>query len=102
MPRKRFPVLPQWLRNKYLLVLLAFAFWMLFLDRNNLISQVRLYNKLRAAEQQQEYYRQQIDQLRAQRETLLNNPGELEKIAREQFLMKKKNEDIFLMTPELP
>ncbi|MCS6917351.1 MAG: septum formation initiator family protein [Chitinophagales bacterium] len=97
---KRLPSLPSWLRNRYVLVLLAFLIWMLFLDRNNLLSQFRLYNKLRSYEQKQAYYEKEIEHLKTQKEALMTQPGKLEQVAREHFMMKRENEDLYLIRKE--
>ncbi|MCS6990837.1 MAG: septum formation initiator family protein [Chitinophagales bacterium] len=98
MYQKIYPF-PSWLRNKYVVVLLFFAIWMLLLDRYNLISQVRLYHTLKSLERKQAFYEKEIQHLREQKQILLNNPQQLEKVAREQFLMKRPNEDLYIILP---
>jgi cell division protein FtsB len=43
------------------------------------------------------FYEKKINEDRAKLEELQSNPANLEKFAREQFLMKKDNEDIFII-----
>jgi len=43
------------------------------------------------------FYNEKIKNDRAQLEELKSNPANLEKFARENFLMKKENEDIFIV-----
>lgn len=89
-------ILP-WLKNKYVYTSIAFILWMLFFDRNNLISQFELRNNLHQLNQDKLYYIQEIQKDRNDMLELLSNPKNLEKFAREKYLMKKDNEDIFLI-----
>jgi cell division protein FtsB len=69
---------------------------MLFFNSNNLISQYEYRKKLIKLQQDKNYYIQQI----AEHKKILNNikdPMYLEKIGREDYLMKKDDEDIFLI-----
>ena len=46
------------------------------------------------------FYEQKIDEVKADREALLNNDELLEKLAREKYFMKKENEDVFIVVDE--
>ena len=99
---KKFPgnllrgKIPALLRNKYLLATAAFLSWMLFFDDNDIISQVRLRLKLSEYESKKEYYQEKISEVKKEKEELLTNQASLEKFAREQYMMKKDNEDLFV------
>jgi cell division protein FtsB len=103
---KKFPgnllrgKIPALLRNKYLLATAAFLSWMLFFDDNDIISQVRLRLKLSEYESKKEYYQEKISEVKKEKEELLTNQASLEKFAREQYMMKKDNEDLFVIVPE--
>ena len=103
---KKFPgnllkgKIPSLLRNKYLLATAAFFSWMLFFDDNDIISQVRLRLKLSEYESKKEYYQEKISEVKKEKEELLTNQASLEKFAREQYMMKKDNEDLFVIIPE--
>lgn len=84
-------------RNKYLIVTLAFVVWVGFFDRNDLITQIHLRADLRDLQQKKAYYQQQIALTCKERKTLISSPLQLEKFAREHFLMKKDQEDLFLI-----
>jgi len=92
-------ILP-WLKNKYVFTTLAFIVWMLFFDRNDVISQFKLRNKLNQLEEDKSYYKEEIRQDRQNLKLLLTNPKTLEKFAREKYLMKKDNEDIYLIVKQ--
>ena len=73
---------------------------MLFFDDNDIISQVRLRLKLSEYESKKEYYQEKISEVKKEKEELLTNQASLEKFAREQYMMKKDNEDLFVIVPE--
>lgn len=86
----------RWAGNIYVLVLTVFVIWMVFFDQNSLLIHLELRREIRKLEKQQEFLREQIA---SDREIIekLSDPKELEKFAREQYLLKKKNEEIFLI-----
>jgi|SRR5215831_1280470 len=85
------------LRNKYLAALIIFTVIMLFTDHNNLFEQMDRKQELRELQAKKAYYQEEIDKTKKQLAELNNNPAALEKYARERFLMKRDNEDIFLV-----
>ena len=86
-----------WLRNKYVLTIAVFSIWMLFFDQNNLVDRIRMTSEIRQLEVDREYYLEQIQKDSASLSELTTNKENLEKYAREQFLMKKNNEDVFVV-----
>ncbi len=92
--------LPRFTRNFYFLFGASFLIWMLFIDTNDVFTQIKLRNKLRNLEDEKEYYLEKIDEVRAEREELLSNDELLEKFAREKYLMKKESEDLFIVVEE--
>lgn len=92
--------IPSFLKNKYVLTLLAFLIWMLFFDQNNLISQYRLTKKVDELQEKKEFYQEQIKKDRKAARELKTNINTLEKYAREKYLMKREDEDIFLIIEE--
>ena len=89
-----------WLRNKYVLTLAIFILWMLLFDSSNWIDVFREYRKIKKFEKEKEYYLQKIETDRNRLNELRTNNENLEKFAREQYLMKKPNEDIFIISPD--
>ena len=89
--------------NRYVLVLLFFAVWMLFLDNYSYIEHRVLNKELEELETNKEYYQDEIkkDCLDIKR---LNNPDQIEKYAREKYYMKRDSEDIYIIEfdEELP
>src|SRR2546428_11255080 len=87
-------------RNKYYLTLIVFFVWMLFLDRNDLLSQYQYRQKLTQLKTDQDYYKEEIIKVKNDLKELSTDPEQLEKFAREKYLMKKDGEDIFIIVPE--
>jgi len=92
--------IPAWMRNKYLIVIAAFLAWILFFDRNNLISQAGLRMKLSDYREKKEYLEDQIASVNKEKKELLTNQDSLERFGREQYMMKKDDEDLYVIVPE--
>ena len=90
-------LLPKPLRNKYLILLLLFIFWIVFLDDYNLINQNKMKNNVDDLKEQKEFYISEIKSDSTELSNLKNNSEAQEKFAREKFLMKKDNEDVFII-----
>ncbi len=72
---------------------------MLFFDPRDLYSQVSRSRELRQLEESRSYYQHQISVETTELQELRSNPATLEKYAREKYLMKKDNEDLFIVPP---
>lgn len=89
-----------WLKNKYLIAGALFLVWMLFFDPKDLgtvISKKSKYNELQESEKQ---LADKISETRHELGQLKNSAQTIEKYAREKYLMKKDNEDLFLVPDE--
>lgn len=84
--------------NKYLITGMAFAVWMLFFDRNDFPSQFHRYRELNKLEQNQKSMTLLISNTQKELKLLKTNPETLEKYAREKYMMKKDNEDLYIVT----
>lgn len=84
-------------RNFYLAGIAVFAFWMLFLDSNDLINQLRLRFKLSALKREKAFYQEKIEEVKADREQLLTDEEMLETYARERYMMKKPEEELYII-----
>jgi cell division protein DivIC len=90
--------IPSWLRNKYLVTSVAFCAWLLFFDdRDFITTHFRHREELKKLEQSRKYYQEQIAATRAELDRLRSNPATIERYAREKYLMKRDNEDVFLI-----
>ncbi len=95
--KKLLEHIPAIFRNKYFLFLAAFAMWMIFVDKHDLITQIKLQRTVNKLEADKEFYEEQIEVEEARRADLEVNA---EKYAREQYFMKKSNEDVFIIVKE--
>ena len=102
----RFPVgertkfmgrLPSWLKNKYLLTGVFFVVWMVFFDPKDILSDLERRNKLNELQTSELHLKQQITDAKQELDLLKNNAQSIEKYAREKYLMKKDNEDLFIV-----
>jgi len=84
------------LSNKYVLILLIFVVWMLFFDTNSWLVHRELNKELKDLENNMEYFKNEIAN---DKEFLkqLDDSTEMEKFAREQYYLKKENEDIYII-----
>ena len=88
------------LRKKYALALIIFGLWIIVFDKNSIINRFRELNKMHQLERDKEYYETKITEDSKQLNELRTNNENLEKFAREQYLMKKPNEDLFIIIEE--
>jgi cell division protein DivIC len=92
---------PPFLRNKYLLTLIIFTVWITILDSNNLIARYKEMKNLRKLKSDREYYIKRIEEDRRKLYELKTDNRNLEKFAREQYRMKKPDEDLYIiLTPQ--
>lgn len=91
-----FPIL----RNKFVLTLLIFGVWILLFDQNNLVDRFKEIKKLKALKEEKAYYSKKIQEDQRRMQELKSNKKDLEKFAREEYLMKKDNEDVFVVIEE--
>ena len=74
-------------RRKYLITVVAFAVIIGFLDENSLFRQLK---------EEIEKYRADYEENTKRLNELNSNPDAIEQVAREKYLMKKPNEDIYV------
>ncbi|WP_436517445.1 FtsB family cell division protein [Ekhidna sp. To15] len=89
--------IPPFLKNFYVLATLFFIVWMAFVDSNDLFLQSELSGKKAELEQARQFYQDKILEVKNDQAALNNNPNLLEKMAREKYLMKKPNEDLYIV-----
>ena len=85
--------------NKYFIALGAFTVMMLFFDDNNFFVQFDRRNQLNELLANKAYYEEQIKSTQQQLNQLQSNPAAIEKFVRENYLMKRDNEDVFVVQP---
>jgi len=87
------------IKNKYIIATVLFLFWIIFIDGRNLIDRYFAIQKYKELNQTKQYYQEKIKKDQAELLDLKNNKS-LEKLAREKYLMKKPNEDIYIIQEE--
>jgi cell division protein FtsB len=88
------------LRNKYLIAVLIFLVWLLIFDNNSLIDRVRYLNTRHQMEAEKQFYLERIEEDSRRLNELKTDQDNLEKFAREQYFMKKEDEDVFVIIEE--
>jgi cell division protein FtsB len=88
------------LGNKYFLATVAFSVWMLFFDRNDVISQYEYSSQVNKLQQEKDFYTKETALVKKDLKELDSNLTTAEKFAREKYFMKKANEDVFVIVKE--
>jgi cell division protein FtsB len=84
-------------KNRYVIATVIFLVYLLIFDQYNFIAQYRLSSELSKLEKDKEYYQQELEKDSITYHSLFNSPDNIEKFAREHYMMKKDNEDIYLL-----
>ncbi len=87
---------PAYLKNKFVLASVFFCIWVGFIDENSIIERIQFQREYNKLQKDKEYYLDKIKQDTYEMEEL-EKISKLELIAREKYLMKKENEDIFII-----
>ena len=85
---------------KFAIAFLALLLWMLLFDANSVVDQWKRTEEIRALKQERNYYLEQMEITRKEQEQLFSNLDALERFARERYMMKRDNEDLFIIREE--
>ncbi|OFY15354.1 MAG: hypothetical protein A2X02_02855 [Bacteroidetes bacterium GWF2_29_10] len=93
---KIFKYIFPFIKNKYIIVFVVFLVIIIFFDKNSLVYQAKNRAKINKIKEEQNYY---IEEIKKDRESLrkMSDPKFIEKIGREEYLMKADDEDIFII-----
>ncbi|TND07150.1 MAG: septum formation initiator [Bacteroidetes bacterium] len=86
----------RFVKNKYVITLTALAVWLLFFDKNDLFTQIDLTRQVNKMQEDTLYYSKEIKRNREDLKNLESNPEYVEKFVRENYLMKRDSEDIYI------
>ena len=86
-------------KNIFILFLVGFAVWMLFFDANSWLIHHELNTDIEDLENEKEYYQKEIEKDKKAIKELSTEEG-LEKFAREEYYMKRENEEIYIIEYE--
>ncbi len=87
-------------RNFYFLFFLFFLIWMLFIDSNGIRNRYNLNKETNELSNEIDYYKEEINNLELERKAFDQNDKLLEQFARENYMMKKKSEDIYYVSDD--
>jgi cell division protein FtsB len=87
-------------KNKYFLTIITLSVWVIFFDKNDMATQIELRKEVKQLEEERNYYAHEIAEITSDLRELTSNPKTLEKFAREKYLMKRDNEEIFKIVEE--
>ena len=86
----------KFLSNVYVLISTFFLIWILFLDSNSALVNIRLKSQINDLKNQISQLKKEIDKDKKLISNL-KNLDSLEKFGREKHFMKKQNEEIFII-----
>jgi len=94
---KNFYLLIKSVVNKYILTLIVFVIFIVFIDENNVIRRVKYELQIKGLRKEIRHYEELRDLSTKRLEKLHSSDSELERVAREDYLMKKPNEEVFIV-----
>lgn len=86
----------KYILNSYILISIVFIVWMYFFDENNYRNHAKFNKEIKELENSINIYKKKIAQDEAMIKRL-QDTLQLERFAREKYLMKKDNEDVFII-----
>lgn len=98
--KKLLGYIPHRLRNRYGVAVLGLLAWITLFDRNDAWTTFKNRRELARMEEQKVQYTADISRTKEKLHELSSDKELLEKFAREEYLMKRDNEDIFVLVPE--
>lgn len=90
------------IRNKYFIASAAFVVWMIFFDRNDLPTQIEYQRQLNDLREEKAFYLEETARVEADLKDLGSEAKAIQKFARERYLMKKDNEDVYVIVQPEP
>ncbi|MDD4646213.1 MAG: septum formation initiator family protein [Bacteroidales bacterium] len=89
--------LGSFLINKYFLCIVGFSVWIIFFDQHNLVDRYKSKQHLDQLKADTVFYKSKIRSDREAIKLLKTDPHNLERFAREKYLMKAPDEDVFVI-----
>jgi len=89
--------IPKGLKNKYVLTLIVYFVYLAFFDSNNIGNQWDLYMQSRRLDKEKKFYTHELEELYSEKEELFSDMAHIEKFARENYFMKRSDEQIFII-----
>lgn len=89
--------LQKYVINKYFVTVFLFLIWMVFFDNTSFLVVNELNGEIKKYTEQLDYYKKEYKKNDDFYRKLMDNKSEKEKFARENYFMKKPNEEIFIL-----
>lgn len=80
-----------------IIILLVLILMLFFFSDSNILKRLRNESQIKDLEAQIEFYQNQSKEDKEKLDELQSNTNDLEKFARENYYMKKENEEIFII-----
>jgi cell division protein DivIC len=89
--------IPSFLKNKYLIATVLFVIFVFYISENDVFTMFERNGKLKDLQKSEQHLTNLIKDTRQELNLLKTNAQTIEKYAREKYLMKKENEDLFVV-----
>ena len=97
MKKEKLVKIFNFLKNKYTLTITFLLVWLIFFDRYDFYTQYESFAELAKLKKERAYYLEEIQKNDESLKNLQTDTVYLEKYASEKYLMKKPNEDVFII-----
>ncbi len=97
MNKKFWHTVLSFLVNKYFISLVIFLVLIIFFDQHNLVDRFKSKQHLNQLKRDTVFYQEKIRKDREAIKLLKTNPANLEKFAREKYMMKTPDEEVFVI-----
>lgn len=87
-------------RNKYIITGIGFSLLLVLNDRFGLVNQYEYTKALNETKEKHLYYQKEIERVKREQNELFGSTRNLEKFAREKYLMKADDEEVFVIIKE--
>lgn len=86
--------------NKYTIVIIVFLLFLFLGEKHNAVQRIQYKQKIKELEREIEYYKEEIARNKEKLNQLRSDKKDLEKFAREEYLMKAPDEDVYVIKVE--
>ena len=97
---KTWKFIRKYVLNKYSITIACFLIWMVFFDSTSFLVVNELNQEVTKYEKQLDYYKTEYVKNDEFFKKLMNDKDAKEKFARENYFMKKPNEEIFILVAD--
>lgn len=94
---KRFKPMLKPMLNKYVIAITVISVFIVFIDENSVMKRIKLEREINGLKREIRHYQKLRDSSTKKLENLHSGKEELERIAREEYFMKKPDEEIFII-----